>query len=56
MKENVADISQLKYSKDQFNEFLSKAQAGLLMENQLKIIMDDMLSMGKDPEKIIKEK
>jgi len=26
------------------------------MENQLKIIMDEMLSTGKNPEDIIKEK
>jgi len=56
MKENFTTIDQLKFSHRQFSEFLSKAQAWLLMENQLKIVMDDMLSTGKSPEEIIKEK
>jgi hypothetical protein len=35
---------------------LTKAQAGSLLENQLKVIMQEMLSTGKHPEDIIKEK
>jgi len=56
MKENFTTIDTLKFSNGQFNEFLTKAQAGSLMENQLKIIMDEMLSTGKNIEEIIKEK
>lgn len=56
MKENFATIETLKFSTGQFTEFLTKAQAGSLMENQLKIVMDEMLSTGRNPEKIIKEK
>ena len=56
MKENFTTIDQLKFTFRQFDEFLSKAQEGSLMENQLKILMDEMLSTGKNPEEIIKEK
>ncbi|MFA7298157.1 MAG: Asp-tRNA(Asn)/Glu-tRNA(Gln) amidotransferase subunit GatB [Candidatus Absconditabacterales bacterium] len=56
MKDNFVTIDKLTFTPGQFNEFLSKAQAGSLMENQLKIIMDEMLSTGKNLEEIIKEK
>jgi Asp-tRNA(Asn)/Glu-tRNA(Gln) amidotransferase B subunit len=56
MKENFATIDTLKFSHGQFNEFLIKAKEGSLMENQLKIVMDEMLSTGKNIEEIIKEK
>jgi len=44
MKENLKAIKALPFSPDQFNTFLTKAQEGSLMENQLKIIMESMLS------------
>ncbi|MFA6256255.1 MAG: Asp-tRNA(Asn)/Glu-tRNA(Gln) amidotransferase subunit GatB [Candidatus Absconditabacterales bacterium] len=56
MKENFKTIQELPFTKKQFSEFLIKAQKGSLIENQLKIIMDVMLSTGKNPEAIIKEK
>lgn len=56
IKENFKTINQLPFDQTTLTEFLIKAQAGLLMENQLKIIMDEMLSTGKNPEEIIKEK
>lgn len=56
MKDNFVTIDKLTFTPWQFNEFLSKAQAGSLMENQLKIIMDEMLSTWKNLEEIIKEK
>jgi hypothetical protein len=56
MKENFKTIHELPFSDKQFSEFLTKAQAGSLIENQLKILMDEMLSTGKDPEEIIKDK
>ena len=56
LKENFKTINQLPFKKDNFIEFLTKAQEGSLIENQLKIIMDEMLSTGKNPIEIIKEK
>ena len=56
MNENFKTISQLPFDKTILTEFLAKAQEGNLMENQLKTIMQEMLSTGKHPEEIIKEK
>lgn len=56
MKENIADIHKLTFSQEIFIEFLTRAQAGSLMENQLKMIMNEMLSTGKHPKEIIEEK
>jgi hypothetical protein len=35
---------------------LTSAQEGKLIENQLKVVMAEMLSTGKNPNEIIKEK
>jgi len=56
MKENFKTINQLPFDKTKLTEFLTKTQAGSLMENQLKIIMNDMLTTGKNIDEIIKEK
>ncbi|HMS91706.1 MAG TPA: Asp-tRNA(Asn)/Glu-tRNA(Gln) amidotransferase subunit GatB [Candidatus Absconditabacterales bacterium] len=56
LKENFTTIDTLKFTPGQFNEFLVKAQAGSLIENQLKIVMEEMLSTGRSSEEIIKEK
>jgi len=56
LNENFKTINELPFSKEIFSEFLTKAQAGSLLENQLKVIMQEMLSTGKHPEDIIKEK
>lgn len=56
MKENFKTINQLPFNKTILTEFLTKAQAGNLMENQLKVVMQEMLSTWKNPEEIIKEK
>ena len=56
MKENIKTIHELPFTNEQFSEFLSRAQAGLLMENQLKIIMQEMLETGGDIETIIHQK
>lgn len=56
LKENFTTIDTLKFTPWQFNEFLVKAQAGSLIENQLKIVMEEMLSTGRSSEEIIKEK
>lgn len=56
MKENFVDINNLKVNKDQIKEFLKIANSWEIMENQLKIVMDEMLQTGKDAQEIIKEK
>ncbi|HCB51723.1 TPA: hypothetical protein DEP21_04110 [Patescibacteria group bacterium] len=55
-KENFTSIHELKFSKEQSIKFLQIAQEGKILENQLKIIMDEMINTGKDSEDIIKEK
>jgi Asp-tRNA(Asn)/Glu-tRNA(Gln) amidotransferase B subunit len=52
MKEHNIAIDLLPFSPTQFEQFLKLE----LLDNQMKIIMDEMLSTGKDPETIIKEK
>ena len=56
LKENFKAIHELPFSKELFSEFLAKAEAESLIENQLKVVMDEMLSTGKNPEEIIKAK
>lgn len=54
--ENFKTINELPFNKEQFGEFLTNAQAGKLIENQLKVVMQEMLSTWKNPSEIIKEK
>lgn len=56
MKENYKTINELPFDRTVLTEFLTNAQEGKLMENQLKIVMNEMLSTGKHPDEIIKEK
>ncbi len=56
MKEHFKTINELPFNKTQLTNFLTSAQEAKLMENQLKIVINEMLSTGKDPEEIIKEK
>lgn len=49
---NMKHISDLPFTQDMFTTFLTSA----LPDSQLKLVMDEMLSTGKDPEAIIKEK
>ncbi len=56
MNEQMKTIQELPFSQDAFGKFLEIAQEGKIMESQLKIIMDEMLATGKNPEEIIKEK
>jgi aspartyl-tRNA(Asn)/glutamyl-tRNA(Gln) amidotransferase subunit B len=56
MKENFKTINELPFDQTILTEFLTRAQAGSLMENQLKIVMDEMLSTGKNLNEIIKAK
>jgi len=56
MKENFKTIKELPFDMTKLTEFLAKAQAGSLMENQLKIIMNEILITGKSADEIIKER
>ena len=56
MNEQMKSIQELPFSQDVFEKFLAVTQEGKIMENQLKMIMDEMLATGKDPDEIIKEK
>ena len=56
MNEQMKTIQELPFSQETFEKFLEVAQEGKIMESQLKIIMDEMLATGKNPEEIIKEK
>jgi aspartyl-tRNA(Asn)/glutamyl-tRNA(Gln) amidotransferase subunit B len=55
-KENNKPITELNMKEKQFGDFLKISEEGAIMYNQLKIIMDEMLATGRDPEAIIKEK
>jgi aspartyl-tRNA(Asn)/glutamyl-tRNA(Gln) amidotransferase subunit B len=55
LKEKIVWINGLKITKNQFSEFLKIAKEWKIMESQLKIVMDEMLSWNKI-ENIIKEK
>jgi hypothetical protein len=48
----MKNISDLPFTQTQFTSFLTST----LPDSQLKLVMDEMLSTGKDPEVIIKEK
>lgn len=56
LNEHFKTINELPFKQEQFIEFLTTAQAGNLIENQLKVVMQEMLSTGKNPSEIIKEK
>ena len=55
-KENYKTINELNFSKDQFISFLQIAKESKILDNQLKVIMDEMLKTWKNPQEIIKEK
>lgn len=56
LNEHFKTINELPFNQDTFIEFLTNAQAGNLIENQLKVVMQEMLSTWKNPSEIIKEK
>jgi len=55
-KENYKSINELNFSKEQFQKFLEIVKDWKILENQLKVIIDEMLKSGKNAEEIIKEK
>lgn len=56
MKENFVDINNLKFDIKQFKDFLNITNEWKIMENQMKIVMDEMLETWKNAEEIIEEK
>lgn len=55
-KENIKSINNLNFNKKQFQEFIKISETWNILDNQLKIIMDEMIKIWKNPEEIIKEK
>ena len=56
INENFSSITQLPFTQTQFIQFLTKAQEGNLIENQLKVVMQEMLSSGQNATEIIQQK
>ena len=53
---NFVAIDDLKVNKEQLISFFSLVKKGALIDNQLKLVMEEMLQNGGDPEEIVKEK
>ena len=53
---NFVAIDDLKVNKEQLISFFSLVKKGTLIDNQLKLVMEEMLQNGGDPEEIVKEK
>ena len=56
MTANFVAIDGLKVNKEQLISFFSLVKKGVLIDNQLKLVMEEMLQNGGDPEEIVKEK
>ncbi len=56
MTANFVAIDGLKVNKEQLISFFSLVKKGSLIDNQLKLVMEEMLQNGWDPEEIVKEK
>lgn len=56
MTANFVAIDDLKVNKEQLISFFSLVKKGALIDNQLKLVMEEMLQNGWDPEEIVKEK
>ena len=56
MTANFVAIDGLKVNKEQLISFFSLVKKGALIDNQLKLVMEEMLQNGGDPEEIVKEK
>ena len=56
MTANFVAIDGLKVNKEQLISFFSLVKKGALIDNQLKLVMEEMLQNGGDPEDIVKEK
>lgn len=56
MTANFVAIDGLKVNKEQLISFFSLVKKGSLIDNQLKLVMEEMLQNGGDPEEIVKER
>ena len=56
MKENFVWINDLPFNLKQLSEFIKISDEWKIMDNQMKIVMDEMLKTWKSASKIIKEK
>lgn len=56
MTANFVAIDGLKVNKEQLISFFSLVKKGSLIDNQLKLVMEEMLQNGGDSEEIVKEK
>lgn len=56
MTANFVNIDELKVNKEHLISFFSLVKKGNLIDNQLKLVMDELLQNGGDPELIVKEK
>ena len=56
MTANFVAIDGLKVNKEQLISFFSLVKKGSLIDNQLKLVMEEVLQNGWDPEEIVKEK
>lgn len=54
-KEHFLTLSELKFDRMKFVEFLRSIAEGKLISNQYKIIMEQMIATGKSPDDLIKE-
>jgi len=56
MKENFVWINKLKFDKEKFIDFVKIATEWKIMDNQMKVVMDEMLATWKTSKEIIDEK
>ncbi|MCK9466797.1 MAG: Asp-tRNA(Asn)/Glu-tRNA(Gln) amidotransferase subunit GatB [Candidatus Absconditabacterales bacterium] len=56
MKENFVGINNLAFDLKQLSEFIKISDEGKIMDNQMKIVMDEMLKTGKGAQEIIANK
>ena len=54
--QEMKSIEELPFSSEVFDRFLQHAEENKILDNQLKTVMEEMLSTGKDADTIIKEK
>ncbi len=56
LKENIKTIAELPFTQQQFIDFLTIALTEKIMDNQMKLVMQEMLETWNSAEKIISEK
>ena len=56
LNEHFKSITELPFTQAQFHAFLNIARQDTLIENQLKVVMQEMVNTGKNPDEIIQTK